>query len=83
MRTTASDRGSLRGPAFAIAAAVTSALSVPLGKLLLGEIGSFTLAGTVTGIQQSTSMVSGAFEAEILGPTADRPLANCSVARIR
>jgi hypothetical protein len=41
------------------------------------------LKGTVTGIQQSTSMVSGAFEAEILGPTADRPLANCAVARIR
>jgi hypothetical protein len=27
--------------------------------------------------------MSGGFEAEILGPTADRPLANCSVARIR
>jgi len=37
--------GSLRGPALALGAAVTFALSVPLGKLLLGEIGSFTLAG--------------------------------------
>ena len=36
---------SLRGPAFAVGAAVAFALSVPLGKLLLGEIGSFTLAG--------------------------------------
>ena len=37
--------GRLRGPAFALGAAVTFALSVPVGKLLLGEIGSFTLAG--------------------------------------
>ena len=34
-----------RGPALALAAAVTFALSVPLGKLLLGNLGSFGLAG--------------------------------------
>jgi drug/metabolite transporter (DMT)-like permease len=35
----------IRGPLFASGAALTFALSVPLGKLLLGEMGSFTLAG--------------------------------------
>jgi drug/metabolite transporter (DMT)-like permease len=45
MPRTGGARDSLRGPAFAVGAAVTFALSVPLGKLLLGEIGSFTLAG--------------------------------------
>lgn len=35
----------IRGPALAIAAAVSFALSVPLGKWLLGEMGSFSLAG--------------------------------------
>jgi drug/metabolite transporter (DMT)-like permease len=35
----------LRGPVLAAGAALTFALSVPLGKLLLGEMGSFTVAG--------------------------------------
>jgi drug/metabolite transporter (DMT)-like permease len=43
----ASHGSSLRGPVFALGAAVTFSLSVPLGKLLLGNIGSFTLAGTL------------------------------------
>lgn len=45
MHSTSDSKVGLRGPAFALGAAVTFALSVPLGKLLLGEIGSFTLAG--------------------------------------
>lgn len=35
----------LRGPMFALGAAVSFAISIPLGKLLLGDLGSFVLAG--------------------------------------
>jgi drug/metabolite transporter (DMT)-like permease len=38
-------RGRLLGPGLAIGAAISFALSVPLGKWLLGDIGSFSLAG--------------------------------------
>jgi drug/metabolite transporter (DMT)-like permease len=38
-------RDRIYGPALAIGAAVSFALSVPIGKWLLGEMGSFSLAG--------------------------------------
>ena len=47
MHSSRGSRAGLGGPALALGAAVTFALSVPLGKLLLGEIGSFTLAGVL------------------------------------
>jgi drug/metabolite transporter (DMT)-like permease len=45
MHSTSDSKSPLRGPAFALGAAVAFALSMPLGKLLLGEMGSFALAG--------------------------------------
>lgn len=41
----AGHRSGLRGPGYAMGAAIAFALSIPLGKLLLGTLDSFTLAG--------------------------------------
>lgn len=43
----ADKNSSFRGPVLALAAALTFAISIPGGKLLLGHLGSFTLAGSL------------------------------------